>query len=70
MMDILHIGQSRMIIDVSTDKKSLKLCEHDGHSISIVLTMMCSFPVTDYRITSKDDLYLNFTKNLKTSQEV
>jgi hypothetical protein len=43
MIDEQHVGQSRMTIDVSIDKYSVKFWEHDGHLISSVLTMAFPF---------------------------
>ncbi len=44
MIDVQHMGQSKITIEVSIDKKSLKFCEHDGHSIFIVLIMSAFLP--------------------------
>jgi hypothetical protein len=43
-MDVQHIGQSKMTIDVSIDRYNLKFCEHDGHSMLSVFTMIKAFP--------------------------
>jgi hypothetical protein len=61
-MDVQHIGQSKMTIDVSIERYSLKFWEHDGHSIFIVFTMMDAFLKRSFWMTSTfvDKLYQSF----------
>lgn len=43
MMDEQHVGQSKITIEVSIVRYSVKFCEQEGHLISSVFTMVIPF---------------------------